>query len=321
MLIVRPDGSIVPDVSEGELTRAYSDHQGIVWLNYAEPPDPEQLAFLTNLFDFGEGAGEHLTELHRGPRATPLRAYMLIVVYDVSLPADAKTIDRSEVVLLFTNRSLVTVHRNPSAALSLAAGPIERALDRFGIEVAAIVYAILEAIADEYLRVLDAVKTRVDALEVRVLQQEEQEGIGELYQLRRQLTQLRSVLAPEAALIGMRAGPNPFIGNADMQDAMLDVKHKMQCAVDEIDQYLAMLPDILTTFESLKSDNLNQIVKLLTVWSIILTAVALFPSVLGISLAREPSISPYVGYVVSLVAMVVVGWLVWYAFRRRGWMD
>ena len=39
---IRPDGSIAPDVSEGELTRAYSDQQGIVWLDYAEPPDPER---------------------------------------------------------------------------------------------------------------------------------------------------------------------------------------------------------------------------------------------------------------------------------------
>jgi magnesium transporter len=175
--------------------------------------------------------------------------------------------------------------------------------------------------ADQSLEVVEVVRSRVDALEERVLNQEEQTGITELYQLRRQLTALRRVLAPEVALIGSRATPISVVANPDIQDAMLDVKYNMQSAVDDVDQYLNALPDILTTFEALKSDGLNRIVKLLTVWSIILTAVALFPTVLGISLSREPSISPYIGYVISIGTMVLVGALIWYLFKRRGWTE
>ncbi len=164
-------------------------------------------------------------------------------------------------------------------------------------------------------------RLRVVTLEERVLQQEEQEAITDLYQLRRQLISLRRVIAPEASLIGMRTGPNPFVVNPDIEDGLLDVKHKLQRVVDEIDLDLSLLPDILTIFESLKSDNLNRILKLLTVWSIILTAVALFPTVLGISLNREPSISPLLGYVMSTGMMVLLGVAIWYFFKRRGWTD
>lgn len=321
MQIVRDDGSIVPATGESEIARAWRDEHRVVWLDYDHPPDPTEQAFLKDLFGLGEGAIQHLTEAHGGPRSTPFRAYMLVVVYDIRLEDDSQTIGRSEVVLLFADRFLISVHHAPATPLSPVGGHIERSLNRFGVEVGAVVYAILEAIADEYLLVLDKVKTHVEALENRVLKQEEQEGIAELYRLRRQLTQLRSVLAPETALIGLRANPTPYIANPDITDAMLDVKHTMQRAIDEIDQYLAVLPDILTTFESLKSDSLNNIVKLLTVWSIILTAVALFPTVLGISLAREPSVSPYVGYVISIGAMLLVGIAIWFAFKRRGWVD
>lgn len=321
MLTVREDRSIVPVATEAELAHAWQDEHEIVWLDYDQPPDPEQQAFLSELFGLGEGALEHLTQPQGGSRATPFRAYMLIVVFDVSSPSAEQTIERREVVLLFAERYLISVHHGNTAALSPVEGHIERSLHRFGVEIGAVVYAILEAIADPYLVVLEAVKARVDDLETRILKREEQEGIGELYQLRRQLIQLRGVIAPEAALIGLRSGSNPFVANPEIMDALLDVKHKMQRAVDEIDLYLAMLPDILTTFESLKSDNLNRVVKLLTVWSIILTAVALFPTVLGISLAREPSISPSAGYVISIGTMVLVGAVIWYAFKRHGWID
>jgi magnesium transporter len=320
-LIVRPDGSIARNASADEVADAYRHQEGIVWLDYDGVPDAGQLAFLTELFGLGDGAVEHLTEPHRSPRATPFRAYMLTVVYDVRLREGSSTIDQNEVVLLFTERSLVSVHHGTVDALSPFGSQIERALNRFGIEIAAIVFAVLETIAEGYLHALADVKSQIDALELRILQQEEQEGIPQLYHLRRQLTQLRGVIAPEAALIGLHAGQNPFLRNPEIQEAMLDVKHKMQCAVDEIDLYLGMLPDILTTFESIKSDNLNRIVKLLTVWSIILTAVALFPTVMGISLAREPSISPTAGYVLSIGLMALLGGAIWYVFRRQGWTD
>ena len=154
-----------------------------------------------------------------------------------------------------------------------------------------------------------------------MLQKQQQEAIGDLYLLRRQLISLRRVIAPEASLIGLHTGPNPFIVNPEIEDGMLDVKHKLQYTVDEIDQDLSLLPDILTTFESLKSDSLNRILKLLTVWSIILTAVALLPTVMGISLQQEPSISPSIGYVLSTGLMVALGALIWYGFKRRGWIE
>ena len=95
----------------------------------------------------------------------------------------------------------------------------------------------------------------------------------------------------------------------------------MQQAVADIDQYLSMLPDMLTTYEALKLDKLNRILKLLTVWSIILASASLFPGVLGISLARVPGVSPFVGYVASIGMMVLAGCLIWYFFKRWGWLE
>lgn len=321
MLIIRANGSIARARAEDELARAYRDENASVWVHFDRRPNPEDLEFLSDLLGLGELATEHLSRTHIGPRASRFQTYMLTVFYDVTLSDDTSQLEKREGVLLFSTRYLISVLDGASPRIAQVTEHVDRALRRYGVEIAAIVFALIESIADHYLQILEDVRRRVDTLEERVLQQEQQEAIGDLYQLRRQLIALRRVIAPEATLIGSRDAPNPFVLNPDLQDGALDIKHKLQSAVDEIDQDLSLLPDILTTFESLKSDNLNRILKLLTVWSIILTAVALFPTILGISLSREPSVSPYIGYLVSVVTMVAVGGAIWYAFKRRGWID
>lgn len=319
--IIGTDGTVTRNATESDLEHAWQQTRHLLWIDFDHLPTVDELQFLSDLLDLGESAIEHLTETHHGPRSVRFRAYMLTVFYDVALIEHSPDIERREFVLLFSDRYLISVHDGASPRLGQVIEQLERSIHRYGVEIAAIVFALVETATDHYLAVVELIRQQVDMLENRVLQKEQQEAIGDLYLLRRQLISLRRVIAPEASLIGLHTGPNPFIVNPEIEDGMLDVKHKLQYTVDEIDQDLSLLPDILTTFESLKSDSLNRILKLLTVWSIILTAVALLPTVMGISLQQEPSISPSIGYVLSTGLMVAVGALIWYGFKRRGWIE
>ena len=321
MMIVRPDGSVTHKATESEIAHAYQDNRELIWIDFDRMPVAADLAFLRDLLGLSEHAIEHLSRPHHGTRVVRFRAYMLSVIYDVDLVPETPTIEQWEIVLLFSDRFLISVHEGTSPRIAHVAEHLERSLRHYGVESAAIVFAVVETTADHYLQIIEDVRQRVEMLEERVLQQGQQAAISDLYQLRRQLIALRRVIAPEATLIGMRETPNPFIVNPDLADGLIDIKHKLQRAVDEIDQDLSLLPDILTTFESLKSDNLNRILKLLTVWSIILTAVALLPTVLGINLQRQPNLSPLTGYGISVGMMALLGGLIWYVFKRYGWTE
>ena len=249
MLIVRDDGSVLRNATEPEVVCASLDERQLVWIDLEQPPSAGDLEIAMNLPGIGESAIEHITQPHKGPRAVRFRSYMLVVMYDVAPTADAAEIEKQELVLLIGDRYLLTVHSGTTTRLAQVADDLTPALSRFGVTIGALVFAIIDAVVDRYLEVVETVRGRVDALEERVLNQEEPEAITELYQLRRELTDLRRVIAPEASLIGARAAPASYFVDPDIQDAMIDVKHNMQRAVDEIDQYLGMLPDILTTFE------------------------------------------------------------------------
>ncbi len=75
----------------------------------------------------------------------------------------------------------------------------------------------------------------------------------------------------------------------------------LQSAIDTIDQSSTLVSNLLDTYESLKSDALNNLVKRLTVLSIMLALVALVPSIFGISLNVSPFRNGYQGYLIRCV--------------------
>ena len=87
----------------------------------------------------------------------------------------------------------------------------------------------------------------------------------------------------------------------------------LQSAIDTIDQSSTLVSNLLDTYESLKSDALNTLVKRLTVLSIMLALVALIPSIFGISLNVSPFRNGYQGYLISLFpdGSARLGWSGW----------
>ena len=108
-------------------------------------------------------------------------------------------------------------------------------------------------------------------------------------------------------LISSMHSPDADAESDELTDAFRDVSVDLQSAIDTIDQSSTLVSNLLDTYESLKSDALNNLVKRLTVLSIMLALVALIPSIFGISLNVSPFRNGYQGYLISLFLMGLLG--------------
>jgi magnesium transporter len=221
---------------------------------------------------------------------------------------------------LIGERFLITAHPAGSNVIPLASQQIEDSIATFGFTVSTLTYSVLDAIVDRYDTVIAQIQEQVSQLRDRILQQHEAEGVDDVYQLTKQLGDLRQVLSPEAALVPSMHSPDSDAESDELTDAFRDVSVDLQSAIDTIDQSSTLVSNLLDTYESLKSDALNTLVKRLTVLSIMVALVALIPSIFGISLNVSPFRSGYQGYAISLFAMVLLGLLVWIVARRIGWI-
>lgn len=300
---------------------SYTDEPDIIlWIDFAAPPRPDELDFLSKTFGLTPLILAHLSRAHRGPRAVRYLHGRLVVIYDVEFDASTDSVQSYELVHLIGERFLITAHPSGSTVIPLASQEIEANIANYGFSVSTLTYAILNALVDRYDAVIVQVQGGVDQLRQRILEQHETEGVDDVYRMTKHLGDLRQVMAPEESLISSMHSPDSTAESPELTDAFRDVTIDLQSAIDTIDQSSTLMSNLLDTYESLKSDALNDLVKRLTVLSIMLALVALIPAVLGISLNASPFRNGYQGYVVSLFLMVLLCWLVWGVARRIGWL-
>ncbi len=303
-----------------DLASRVADKNQILWVDFAQMPRQDELDLLGKTFGLAPRVLLHLTKPHRGPRAVRFLRCRLVVIFDVELDAAGDGVQSFELVHLIGERFLITAHPAGSNVIPLASQQIEDSIATFGFTVSTLTYSVIDAIVDRYDTVIAQIQEQVSQLRDRILQQHEAEGVDDVYQLTKQLGDLRQVLSPEAALVPSMHSPDSDAESDELTDAFRDVSVDLQSAIDTIDQSSTLVSNLLDTYESLKSDALNTLVKRLTVLSIMVALVALIPSIFGISLNVSPFRSGYQGYAISLFAMVLLGLLVWIVARRIGWI-
>lgn len=292
----------------------------ILWIDFEGAPTQAQLDVLKKDFELFPRTLAHLTRSHRGPRAVRFLHCRLVVIYDVALDPSG-TVQSYELVHLIGERFLITAHPAASNVIPLASQDIETNVQNFGFSVSGLTYAILDALVDRYDAVIAQIQGGVEQLRQRILGQKEAEGVDDVYRLTKQLGDLRQVMSPEEELIASMHSPDSTSESPELTDAFQDVSVDLQSAIGNIDQASNLVSGLLDTYESLKSDALNNLVKRLTVLSIMLALIALIPSVFGISLNQSPFRNGYQGYLVSYFLMVLLGILVWVVAIRIGWLQ
>jgi magnesium transporter len=91
--------------------------------------------------------------------------------------------------------------------------------------------------------------------------------------------------------------------------------------IDAIDLHRDLLTSILDVHLSVQSNRLNQVMKVLTIASIILMGNSLIAGIYGMNFAQMPELSWAFGYPATLIAMALLSVGMFVYFRRRGWLS
>jgi magnesium transporter len=141
-----------------------------------------------------------------------------------------------------------------------------------------------------------------------------------MFGLKRDLLSLRRVVAPERDVLNVLLRRElPIFRQADIA-YLQDVYDHLVRVTDNIDTYRDLLSSALDSYLSLQSNNLNQVVKILTIASIILMADSLIAGIYGMNFAHMPELQWRIGHGFAILVMVVVtaGLIIY--FKRKRWL-
>lgn len=308
------------DVQLSEVSENLEVPGSLVWIDLVAPT-ADQLSLLAEELNLHELAVEDALKARQRPKLDVYEHHLFVAMRTANLDPVSGVLTSSEVHVFSDTDWVVTARVDDRFDLSPVAARLGRSASLVRLGAAFVLYAVLDAVVDDYFSTVDALDEFYDDLseglfEERPIAQERQR---QSFEMRRSLVQFHRTVAPlrevTAALnrrrvAGLPEALDPYF--ADVYDHVIRV-------LESTESLRELASSIVETNLSLRDYRQNQVMKRVTSWAAIVAVPTLITGFYGMNVPY-PGFARQWGVTASVVLMVALsGWL-YVSFRRRDWL-
>ncbi len=247
-------------------------------------------------------------------------SYYFVVFYTATYNPQEDHIETRPVSLFIGPNYLVTVHSGVIQHVNETLARWRAPRSPLGNRVGALVHSLLDAMVDDYFPLMDQVADRVEELEDTIFIKFDERSIETMFRLKKDLLAMRRIVAPERDVLNVLLRRQLPIFEPEDVAYLQDVYDHIVRVTDNIDTYRDLLSSAVDSYLSLQSNKLNQIMKTLTVASIILMTAALITGFYGQNFKFFPELDFPLGSFWSLILMAITTVFLVIYFRRKQWL-
>jgi magnesium transporter len=193
-------------------------------------------------------------------------------------------------------------------------------------------YALTDTIIDTYFLLLAQIGDRLDTIEDKVYSDADKSIMFNAQQIKRTLIIIRRASWPERDKINdMIRSESPLI-TPEVKLFLRDAYDHCIQAMDLIENYKEVTSSIIDLYLSMVSNRMNEIMKVLTIISVIFIPLTFIAGIYGMNFSRQddkgralpdnmPELYWQHGYVYALIFMLLIAIFQVFVFWRKGWFN
>ncbi|MGE0820996.1 MAG: magnesium/cobalt transporter CorA [Candidatus Binatia bacterium] len=297
----------------------------VTWVNVEGLGDVNTISQIGELFGLHRLALEDVLHTHQRPKVEQYGNHHFIVTRMAMLTDHLET----EQLSIFLGKNFVLTFQEGLPGDSLE--PVRERIRHQRGHVREggndhLVYALLDAVVDNYFPVLEAYGERLEALEDEIVTHPSPTIVTRIHAIRRDLLTIRRAVWPQREAFAMLMREETPLITAETRVYLRDCYDHVTQIIDLVETYRELGADLTEIYLSSVSNRTNEIMRVLTVIATIFIPLTFIAGIYGmnfdtkVSPLNMPELDWYWGYPLALFLMLAVagGQLIF--FRRRGWL-
>ncbi|WP_159016307.1 magnesium/cobalt transporter CorA [Cognatiluteimonas profundi] len=283
------------------------DDGSFVWVGMHEPGEG-LLDKLQEEFGLHDLAIEDAQHAHQRPKIEAYGDSLFVVMHTAQV--DEGHIRFGETYAFLGKRYLVTVRHGASLSYAPVRARVEREPELLSLGPSYGLYAILDFVTDHYLPIATEFGEELNQLEQDIFAEAyRRQTIIKLYELKRELTQLRLAVAPMQDILSQLTRMHGDLIPKEVRPYFRDVLDHALRVNESTDTMREMLTAAMSVNLSLVTIAQGEIVKKLAGWAALLAAPTLIASWYGMNFHQIPELSWRYSYfvVIAITLAVCVG--------------
>jgi magnesium transporter len=303
---------------EDALDEARDDPEAFVWIGLFEPT-PSEFFAVRREFGLHDLAVEDAQHAHQRPKIEAYGHSLFVAVHTAQTVDDK--IRFGETHAFLGPRYLVTVRHGASLSYAPVRARVEREPELLALGPAYALYAVLDYVVDNYLPIVSEFRDSLNALEQDIFASTfRRDTIVKLYELKRELTQLRLAVAPMQDILAQLTRIHGTLVPDEVRLYFRDVLDHAMRVNESTDTLREMLTAAMSVNLSLVTVNQGEVVKKLAGWAGLLAVPTLVASWYGMNFHHMPEIQGRYSYYILIGVVAVVCILLYRYLRKVRWL-
>jgi magnesium transporter len=304
-----------------------SDTNLFLWVDLESPTPEETKYVLEDVFHFHPLSIEDCVTASPSPKVDEyspkeedhFTPYLFIVIHAVDYSRKDGVFATRELNFFLGKNFLVTYHSGPLRSVSQteeravkATVNIARAPDR-------VAHTLLDSIVDNYKPALDELSLEIAELEQQALQHPTTQTLNKILQVKKEVLHLRQIIGPQREVLARFARGEFKLIRAHLVPYYRDVYDDLFHISEMAQGYTDTLTGILQVYLNMSSNRTGEVVKLLTMITVVTTPLMMVGTWYGMNFKHMPELDWRYGYSAALLLTLVSTIATYWYFKKKKW--
>jgi len=180
-------------------------------------------------------------------------------------------------------------------------------------------YVIIDRLVDYILPILRKVDISIREIEEQIFTSDTRRVIRNIALVRRDIIALRRIIRHQVPILQQLENTETPILHEDLEEYFGDITDHIYKARDIIDENAEVIASLAETADTLASHRINEVMRILTVISVIMLPLTLISSIYGMNVNLPFGGDPD-AFIIIIASMVIITIMMLVYFRRRNWL-
>lgn len=301
------------------LARARAQGASFIWIGLHDPT-VEELDHVAEQFGLHPLAVEDAVKAHQRPKVEEFEDSIFFVLKTVRYDEPTQQIELGDVMLFLGDSFVVTVRHGPARALADVRRRLE--LNRAVLDCGpySVLYAVCDAVVDDYSEISFAVEEDIEEVEERVFSPVRTNDAARIYNLKREIIEFRRAVRPLVEPMERLAGGAVERVHPHLRPYFRDIADHVVRVSDQVDGFDDLLTSVLSANLAQVGVQQNSDMRRISAWVAIVAVPTMIAGIYGMNFRYMPELDWRFGYPLSLAVMLLACVGLYRAFRRSGWL-
>jgi magnesium transporter len=304
-----------------------SDTNLFLWVDLENATEAEDKHVLEDIFHFHPLSIEDCISASPSPKVDEylpkeedqFAPYLFIVIHAVDYSRKDGVFATSELDFFLGKNFLVTFHTVPLRSVSVTEECALRSNTNIARAPDRVAHMLLDSVVDNYKPALDELSVEIGELEQQALRDPATDILNKILQVKKEVLHLRQIIGPQQEVLARFARGEFKLIRAHLVPYYRDVYDSLFRISELAQGYTDTLTGILQVYLNMSSNRTGEVVKLLTMITVITTPLMMVGTWYGMNFKHMPELDWKYGYSVAVLLTVLSTVGTYLYFKMKKW--